>query len=262
MNFSQNGSCTQHLPRTQERINQQLNTLPVSHGDLTSQSKDPSIFVIIARIGQQRLVRIPIQPNTASTSNRSSHRARQTESRATNPTTSHSGPLPCCFPHQRPFLWHGHRCSSRASEKAAFFVRTCDQVGSLAKKKLVNSEVAENRFLFHDLQEIFSRHFYSALQPITCREAPLFFLCALSRRQCQSTCQLRKASTKTNWVLRSTSSPLKKGETTPSSRGQLSFKRWCTPSFRPSELYAKNKEAHKRKEETPQIRRKHAMFKV
>ena len=36
-----------------------------------------------------------------------------------------------------------------------------------------------------------------------------------------------------------TGSPMKKGETTPSSRIQLSFQRWCTPSFRPSEIFTK-----------------------
>ena len=47
--------------------------------------------------------------------------------------------------------------------------------------------------------------------------------------------------------------PQAQGGTTPSSRGQLSFKRWCTPSFRPSELYTQG---------TPSFRRKHKIFKI
>ena len=61
-----------------------------------------------------------------------------------------------------------------------------------------------------------------------------------NRHHCKSG-YLTKASTKTNSVLPSTSSPLKKGETTPYSRGRLSFERWCAPSFRPSEKYTKQR---------------------
>ena len=44
---------------------------------------------------------------------------------------------------------------------------------------------------------------------------------------------------------------LKEAETTPSSRGQLSIKRWCTPSFRPSELHTKTKWLTNEKKEHP-----------
>ena len=46
------------------------------------------------------------------------------------------------------------------------------------------------------------------------------------------------------WCFLPTRSPLKKGETTPSSRSQLSFKSWCTDSFRPSEPFSKNRTWH------------------
>ena len=55
----------------------------------------------------------------------------------------------------------------------------------------------------------------------------------------------RKANAKTNSVLPSINSPLKKGETTPSSRGQLSFERW-EPSFQPSKLFTHNKVAQRK----------------
>ena len=37
-------------------------------------------------------------------------------------------------------------------------------------------------------------------------------------------------------------------------------KRWCMPSFRPSEKH--NKEAHSRNEGTPSFQRKHNMFRI
>ena len=42
---------------------------------------------------------------------------------------------------------------------------------------------------------------------------------------------------------------------------QLSFKRWCAPSFRHSDRY-RSKEAHSRKEGTPSLRGRHKMFKL
>ena len=70
-----------------------------------------------------------------------------------------------------------------------------------------------------------------------------YFLKTLSRRLVaqEETKKPSQASTKANSVFPSTSPPVKKGETTPSSRGRLSFKTWCTPSFRPSGLHTKQR---------------------
>ena len=45
-------------------------------------------------------------------------------------------------------------------------------------------------------------------------------------------------------------------------RGNSHSKRWCTHSFRPSDFYKKNKEAHNRKGGTPSLRRRHQVFKL
>ena len=62
-------------------------------------------------------------------------------------------------------------------------------------------------------------------------------------------------------VFPSTGSPLKKKETTPSSRGNSYSQGDARPSFRPSAIH-KNKKAHNRKEGTPSFRRRHNMFKL
>ena len=78
-----------------------------------------------------------------------------------------------------------------------------------------------------------------------------------NRHQCQSDkLTHERQAPKQNSVSPSDWPTPKRGETTPSSRGQLSLKKWSTPSFRLPELDTKQG-GPQRKEGKPSFRRRH-----
>ena len=163
----------QHERRNQERINRQLAAPSISHVNLFSQSKNPSMCHFHQNQGHPCLVRIPNQPNTANTNIRSGRKrpANPSPTVLSQPNIPRPASLSDSFFNDPAASCTTCRFSYWNSSKAAFFRHNRSPSWITAMDKPTILEIAENRYLFHDPYEIVQLKWRAEEPPRHCPSA-------------------------------------------------------------------------------------------